>query len=186
MLHSLAIIWTPTKVRTMKAQYQEKFFWDENETQGTIKTIELPFSRISARAVILRKSDGAVLGVLHRPDGKFAPPGGGIKHGETPSLAVIRELEEEEIQLIDVAEGWENHIETSYYASYQELSIWFLLLVEDVRVGDSKEIVQAQWISQTEDIWYPGMRERIAIMIQKYLPSFSRITLDVKPNPFPG
>lgn len=169
----------------MKAEFIEKTFWGGEEVIGAFKIVELPFSRVSARSVILRRSDGAVLGILHRPDGKFAPPGGGIENGETPAQAIIRELEEEEIRLVDVVEGWENHIEASYYAGYQELSIWFLFLVEDVRVGDSKEIVQAKWVSQTEDIWYPGIRERIAIMIQKYRPTFSRITLDVKPNLFP-
>jgi len=157
----------------MKVQYQEKFFSDGHEIQGQFKTIELPFSRVGARAVILRISDKAILGVLHRPDGKFAPPGGAVEDNETSADAILRELAEEEINLIGSDNNWGSRIHLHYYEGYKVLSIWYLFLVEEVELGDSEEIIEAKWIHQGENVWYPWMREHISIMIKKYLPTCS-------------
>ena len=55
----------------MKAIYKEVWFLDGKEILGQEKTVHFPFGRTSARALIIRRRDGAVLGTLHHQGGKF-------------------------------------------------------------------------------------------------------------------
>jgi ADP-ribose pyrophosphatase YjhB (NUDIX family) len=140
---------------------------------------KLPFDKVTARAVILRRDDGCLLGVLHKPDGRFAPPGGHLKEGETPEEAVLRELEEEAIRLVDSDTHWQKRLAVDYYPEYQTLNMWFIFLVEDVQVGESKEIIDARWLDQTQDVWYPQMREKIFLAIKTYVPDMLKMDVSV-------
>ena len=52
-----------------------------------------------ARAIIIRRKDGALLGALHRPDGRYALLGGAIEEGETPEELLQRLLNDRTLQL---------------------------------------------------------------------------------------
>ena len=78
-------------------------------------TVQLLFDHITARAVIVRRRDGALLGVLHRHDGSYAPPGGHMDQGESPDVTLMRELDEERVRLIDVDEKWRDNLVVDYF-----------------------------------------------------------------------
>ena len=120
----------------MRVEYQDTLIVNGVEIKGDHKTISLPFTHISVRAIILRISDGAILGALHRPDGKYALPGGAIDDGETAEDALIRELDEEKIHLISSDENWRERIGVDYYEGYNELCLWYLFLVGGVEIGE--------------------------------------------------
>jgi hypothetical protein len=66
----------------MKAEFFEKFFTEGGMMLSeTPKTVELPFSRVSARAIVVRRGDGAILGTLHRQNGRYALPGRSLPCG---------------------------------------------------------------------------------------------------------
>ncbi|GAB4578839.1 MAG: hypothetical protein Fur0022_15760 [Anaerolineales bacterium] len=134
------------------------------------KTVTLPFHRVSARALILRRSDGAILGVRHGPTRRMALPGGGVDDGESPAQALRRELSEEGFTLIGADDAWEERFGVDYYAGYKELNFWFLIPVEDATLTPTPEIYAWQWVPQAENPWYPGMGALILLLIQKYLP----------------
>jgi len=73
----------------MKAEYQDIFVIKGKGIAGDYKSITLPFTHVSSRAIILRKEDGAILGALHRPDGSYALPGGAIDDGESAEDGVM-------------------------------------------------------------------------------------------------
>ena len=155
----------------MKAEYTEVFF----ETDGTIiegaqKTVEIPFRRVSARAIIVRKGDGAIIGTVHHQGAKCALPGGNVDDGEHTDTTIIRELEEENFTLIGSDDGWRERIEVSYFHGYQELAVWYLFIVEDADIQPSEENVESRWMQQHEDVWHPLVRERILLAIQNYAP----------------
>ena len=157
----------------MKANYIDTWFQDGVEITGSSKTVDLPFRRTCARALIVRKRDLSILGTLHRAEGKYALPGGAIEDGEKAAQAVARELEEEQIILIDPDPGWEDLIAVDYYAGYQELSIWFVIPVKDAKIGESEENLESKWVPQTEDPWYPFLRERIILTLSRIAPSLA-------------
>ena len=132
--------------------------------------MELPFRRASARALVVRSRDGALLGALHREGGRYALPGGAFEDGETSAEAILRELEEENIKLIDPDSEWESRIAVDYYGGYRELSIWHIIEVEEVIVGESEENVDCRWVQQDEDVWHPFMRERLLLILSRNLP----------------
>lgn len=144
-----------------------------------MESYKLPFKNVTARAIILRREDGCLLGVLHRPDGAIAPPGGHLISGESPMDAVLRELEEENIRLIDSDIHWPERTAVDYYAVTQTLNIWFVFLVEDVQVGESEEIMDARWLNQSQDVWYPQMREKILLAIKTYVPDMLKVEFSV-------
>ena len=115
----------------MKVEYQDTLIVNGAEIKGDHKTISLPFTHISVRAIILRISDGAILGALHRPDGKYALPGGAIDDGEKAEDALIRELDEEKIHLIGSDENldvkWIQQDEESWYPYNREKILLNLL-----------------------------------------------------------
>lgn len=139
----------------------------------------LPFKQITARAIILRREDGCLLGVLHRTDGHYAPPGGHMEPGESPEETVQRELEEENIRLIDSDIHWYDRIAVDYYPVTQTLNMWFIFLVEDVQVGESEETLDVRWLHQTQDVWYPQMREKIFLAIKTYVPDMLKMDVSV-------
>jgi hypothetical protein len=163
----------------MRAEYTEVWIHDGVETIGPKKVVRLPFGRVSARAIIVRKADGAILGTLHRQDGRYALPGGAVENGESTLEAVLRELDEENISLIDPDDAADEAMAVDFFGGYKELSVWHLFLVDDAQIGDSEENVISRWVSQDEDVWYPGMRERLLIEISKYLPDSARRSLKV-------
>ncbi|MBN2043488.1 MAG: NUDIX domain-containing protein [Anaerolineales bacterium] len=140
---------------------------------------KLPFKRVTVRAVILRREDGALLGMLHRVDGKYAPPGGGMNKGESAEEALIRELAEEQIEIVGRDPKWRERMAVDYYDRHEELNIWYIFLADDVHIGYSNEWIDARWLNQTQDVWYPGMRERIFLAIENYLPDMLKVEVSV-------
>ncbi len=155
----------------MEATYQEVWSTEDRLIYGETKTIYLPFRRVSARALIVRRSDSAILGVLHRTGGRLALPGGAIDDGEGPIQALARELEEEKITLIGDSGEWQARFEVDYYHGYGELSLWHIFDVEDVEIGECDENIQVRWVAQDEQVWYPGIRERILLILRRHLPA---------------
>lgn len=100
-------------------------------------------------------------------------PGGAIEDGESAAQAVARELEEEQIILIDPEPGWEELIAVDYFAGYKELSVWFIISVEDAEIGISEENIESKWIPQGEDIWYPFLLERIILTLSRLTPALA-------------
>ncbi|MFN2281162.1 MAG: NUDIX hydrolase [Anaerolineales bacterium] len=163
----------------MKAEYQDVWFKHGIEVGGSHKIVELPFRRITSRAIIVRKSDLALLGTLHRKGGKFALPGGNIEDGETAEEAIIRELDEERIQLIRPDPNWQETLAVDYYDGYKELCVWYIIPVKDVKLGESEENIESRWISQGEDAWYPYMRERIILNLCKLKPALAELSISI-------
>ncbi len=157
----------------MKTEYIDTWFRDGIEITGSSKVVDLPFCRTCARALIIRKRDLHILGTLHREGGMYALPGGAIEDGESAAQAVARELEEEQIILIDPEPGWEDRIAVDYYRGYKELSVWFIISVEDAEIGISEENIESKWIPQEEDIWYPFLLERIILTLSRLTPALA-------------
>jgi 8-oxo-dGTP pyrophosphatase MutT (NUDIX family) len=134
------------------------------------KTVSLPFSGLTVRAIILRRSDRAVLGALHRPGGKYALPGGSFKDGESEREALMRELDEEGIHLLGLDPAWPAYLGVDYYSGYNQLSLWYLLPVDGVSINQSNELLAIRWVKPDQDPWYPHMRTKILLYIQQYLP----------------
>jgi hypothetical protein len=144
-----------------------------------MKDIELPFDSATAHAMIVRRRDGAVLGVLRQLDQKFLTPGGEILPGETPIQALIRMLDEHHIQLIDPDVNWEERLAVDYYRPGNQLTIYYLVLVEDVRSGTSEELVDVRWLDQSQDVWFHQTREKILLAIQEYTPDMLNVEVGV-------
>jgi 8-oxo-dGTP pyrophosphatase MutT (NUDIX family) len=148
--------------------------------QGIFETpraykVKLPFNHITARAVIVRRRDGALLGVLHRMDGRYAPPGGHMEDGESPDQSLLRELDEERIRLIGNDDRWRERVTVDYFDRTRSLNIWYLFLVEDAQIGYNEESVETRWLDPSQDVWYPNMREKILFAVQQYTPEFARL-----------
>ena len=154
----------------MKADFNEISYHGKVPRDHGPRTVILPFARVSARALIVRRSDGAVFGVRHRPGLGMALPGGGLDDGETPAEAAARELEEEHITLVNPDDGWQDRFGVDYFDGYRELNFWFVIAVDDVRTEPSHEIIEEAWVSQHQDPWYPLLRPLILLLIEKYYP----------------
>ena len=162
----------------MKATFNEIVHYNGQTHDLGSKTVTLPFHRVSARAIILRRSDGAILGVRHQPfdsaqdkPGRgIALPGGGVDDGESPAQALRRELSEEGSTLIGADDAWQERFGVDYYTGYKELNFWFLITVEDASMTSNPEIHEWQWVAQDENPWYPGMGALILLLVKKYLP----------------
>ena len=161
----------------MKAEYTDVWFANGKEIFGERKEVELPFKRISARAIIVRRKDGAILGTLHQQGGQYALPGGALEDGESTLGTLQRELSEEKIGL--VKPDWNVNVAVDFYDGYGELSVWHLVLVEDATIGDSEENIESRWIGQDEDVWYPHMRENLILAITRYLPDYAKASTAV-------
>lgn len=164
----------------MRAEYTDVSFFDNQEQQGDHKIIELPFRRSSSRALIVRRKDGAILGTLHHLGGRYALPGGAIDDGESSAQAVLRELEEENIQLIGNSEAWLNRFTIDYYDGYHELSIWHIFDVEDAIIGECEETIESRWVQQTEGVWHPFMREKITLSLNQHLSEYANLSLRIE------
>lgn len=159
----------------MKAEYTEAFFaQDGTIIEGAQKTVDLPFSRVSARAIIVRKRDGAIIGTIHHQGATCALPGGNVDDGESVEDAVMRELDEENFTLVGSDEGWRERIAVDYFHGYRELAVWYLFIVEDADIQPSEENVESRWVGQHEDVWHPFMRERILLAIQRLAPDLNK------------
>ena len=161
----------------MKTIYTDVRFKDGIEVAGPKKTVELPFKRISARAIILRKRDRAILGTLHRKGGMFALPGGSLENNESCDQAAARELAEEKISLIQPDPDWRQNIAVDYFPGYQEFNLWYLIPVQDAEIGSTDENIETKWFSQEDDVWYPGMREKIILAIMRLKPELAKISV---------
>jgi len=162
----------------MKAEYQDIFVLKGKGIAGDYKSITLPFTHVSSRAIILRKKDGAILGALHHPDGNYALPGGAIDDGESAEDALQRELEEEGIRLIGSDEEWRERLGVDYYVGYNELCLWYVFIVDDVETQENKEILNIKWIQQNDDLWYPYVREKILLNLLQHVPDLVNINPD--------
>jgi 8-oxo-dGTP pyrophosphatase MutT (NUDIX family) len=162
----------------MKAEYIDVWYTDGAEIVGSPKTVALPFKRICARALIIRRKDGAILGTLHREGGQYALPGGSIEDGESTLQAAQRELEEENIALENPA--WDTKVVVDYFDGYKELSVWHLVVVDDARIGESEENIDSRWFSQDEAVWYPFMHENLILTINRYFPDLAHTTTLVR------
>jgi ADP-ribose pyrophosphatase YjhB (NUDIX family) len=161
----------------MNVEFTEHFILDGQVVRGAPKSILLPFTRVSARAIVVRQEDGAVLGALHHNHGKFALPGGTIDHGEDVYTAVMRELDEENIRLVGSDGNWRERMFVDYYHGYKELSVWFVFIVEDAEIGPCHELVETRWIEQEEEIWYPSLRGKILFNIKSVRPDLLKVGL---------
>jgi 8-oxo-dGTP pyrophosphatase MutT (NUDIX family) len=161
----------------MKAEYLDVWYVNGEEISGEQKEVELPFKRISARAIIVRRKDDQILGTLHREGGQYALPGGALEDGESTIRAVQRELTEEGIELIKP--DWNANVAVDFYAGYGELSVWHLVLVKDAVIGASEENIESRWIDQNEDVWYPHMREDLIQALNRYLPDHAKAHVTV-------
>lgn len=162
----------------MKAQYTDVWFDQGGEVPGSAKTVMLPFRKVSARAVILRRKDGFVIGTLHRNDGNYALPGVAVEDGESTEQAVRRELVEENIILL--SPEWDLRVVVDYFDGYGELSVWHLVIVDEADIGYSEENVESRWVSQEENVWYPSMRERIFLGLYRYHPELCHAKIEVR------
>ena len=144
-----------------------------------MKKIKVPFEIVTARAIVVRRSDGALLGTLHRHGGKYALPGGSVETGETPDQALMRELEEENIRLIGPDGKWKERLAVDYFHGDKSLNFWYLCMVDDVQLGENEEVIETRWFDQTQDVWYPGMREKICLAIRQNLPDLLRVNVSV-------
>ncbi len=140
---------------------------------------KFPFEFITARAIVVRRRDGALLGALHRIDGKYALIGGLVEENESPEQALLRELEEEKVRLIGSDQAWEGRLATDYYHGDGSLNLWYLFVVDDVQLGQNEEVVDTRWFNQTQDVWYPGMREKICLTINDYVPDLLFVHVSV-------
>ena len=154
----------------MKIIYTDTMIINGERIKGEQKSNYLPFSHVSSRAIIIRRSDGAFLGALHRADGNYALPGGALDDGERAEEALIRELEEEGIELIGSDGRWEERLGVDYFSGYNELCLWYLFLVDRVELSEDDELLDIRWISQNENPWYPGTHEKILLSLRQYLP----------------
>jgi 8-oxo-dGTP pyrophosphatase MutT (NUDIX family) len=161
----------------MKARYTDVWFDNDREIPGSEKSVNLPFRKISARALIIRRKDGFIIGTLHRKKGKYALPGGAVEDGESTKQAVARELEEENFILISPV--WETRVVVDYFDGYGELSVWHIIIVDDVEIGFSEENIKSRWVGQEEDVWYPFMHERILLTLNNYLPELCKAKIEV-------
>jgi 8-oxo-dGTP pyrophosphatase MutT (NUDIX family) len=161
----------------MKAQYTDVWFDQGREIPGSVKSVNLPFRRISARAIIIRRKDGFIIGTLHRKNGKYALPGGAVEDGESTEQAVRRELAEENFNLI--SPEWETRVVVDYFDGYCELSVWHIIIVDNVEIGFSEENVESRWVAQEEDVWYPYMQERILLALNHFLPKLCNAKIKV-------
>jgi 8-oxo-dGTP pyrophosphatase MutT (NUDIX family) len=157
----------------MKSEFTEVWYENGVEITGGHKMIHLPFKHASARALIVRREDGAILGTLHREGGHFALPGGAIEDGESSAIAVMRELTEENIRLIEPGVSWENRVGVDFFEGYHELSVWHIFDVKDASIGVSEENIVSRWVRQEEEIWYPFMHQKIILLINQFLPNLA-------------
>jgi hypothetical protein len=164
----------------MKAEYVPIFRSAGVEIKGPAKVVTLPFSRTSARAIIVRRSDGEIVGALHSPGGRFALPGGDLDDGESPIQAVLRELDEENIHLRGSDERWQNRMQVSYFDGYRELAFWFLFVVDDANLGQCEETIEVRWIAQGEDPWHPLMQKKILLVLERYVPELLKVGLEIR------
>lgn len=164
----------------MKSEYTE--VWTKNgiEVRTEEKNIVLPFKKTSARALILRKRDGAIVGTLHNLNGMYALPGGAFENGETSEEAVLRELKEENIVLINMDPSWKSDIAVDYFGGYSELSVWHLFVVDDAEFSECVENIETRWVTQNEDVWHPLLKEKIIITISRLQPNLLRKTLTIE------
>ena len=161
----------------MQVEYTDVIFENGKEIHGKHKKVKLPFRRTSARAIIIRRKDLAILGTLHRHGGNYALPGGSIDNGESSEEAILRELDEENIILTGSDGAWRQRISVDYYTGYHELTIWYVFVVDDVTVGPCYENIETRWINQDEDVWYPYMREKILLSLMEVTPYFSKLKI---------
>jgi 8-oxo-dGTP pyrophosphatase MutT (NUDIX family) len=155
----------------MKAEYSDSQIVEGKKVIPQPKIIDLPFQRISARALIVRRGDGHILGTLHRENGMFALPGGNVEDGESTGQALKRELDEENFVLH--AAKWDPRVTVDYFNGYKELNVWHLITVDDVDIGTSEENIESRWFDQDEDVWYPFMQENLILTINRYIPELS-------------
>ena len=166
----------------MKAEFVEKFIAENGDVINAVnKSVELPFSRVSARAIVVRQSDGAILGTLHRQGGRYALPGGAVDDGESAETAITRELEEENITLMGDDGQWPERVSVSYFGGYKELAVWYLFVVAHAEIEPCEENIETRWIAQSEDVWYPFMREKILLMLNDKLPELAQLTVALFP-----
>ncbi len=169
----------------MKATYRNVFFVDGEEIDGEKIEVVLPFGKATARALVVRRRDGAILGSLHRIGGRYALPGGHMASGESSADAIERELVEEAITLIEPDAGWRTRVAVDYFSGYQELSIWHIVVVADAEIGECEELIETRWVLQEEEVWYPHMRELILLTLQRHVPELAHVNVGVLGQPRP-
>jgi hypothetical protein len=89
----------------------------------------------------------------------------------------MRELNEENIRLVGSDGNWRERMFVDYYNGYKELSVWFLFIVENAEIEPCHELVEARWIEQGEDVWYPSLREKILFNIKSVKPDLVKVRL---------
>ena len=59
------------------------------------------------------------------------------------------------------------------------MNIWYVFLADDVILRESEEYLDARWLDQTQDVWYPLMREKILLTIKQYIPDMLNVDVSV-------
>ena len=66
----------------------------------------------------------------------------------------------------------ENRFSVDYYDGDDSLNYLYLFIVDDTHLGVNEQVVDTRWFSQTQVLWYPGMREKLCLAIKKFAPDF--------------
>jgi 8-oxo-dGTP pyrophosphatase MutT (NUDIX family) len=167
----------------VKASFTEVTYFGGQRVEHGRKVLALPFERVTARGLIVRRRDGALLAARHMAQGRFALPGGGVNDGESPDKALLRELAEEDITLIGLADGWQDMLGVYYFDGYKELAMWYLMSVEDATWLPNPEVHEIRWLEQAEGGWYPHQHPLILHLIHRYLPEYAFVDLNMIPRP---
>jgi ADP-ribose pyrophosphatase YjhB (NUDIX family) len=130
-----------------KSLFRTYVFADRIARRLVLPALRIYLRRTTRSYVLLRRGDEFLLLMNWLGDGKWALPGGGLKGGETPKQAVIRELEEE--LAIELKPKDLNFITKGRWATDRLGHYYYIYLAtmsSDKFKIDGKEIVLAKWL----------------------------------------
>lgn len=161
----------------MKANYSGNPEINQGGELKQERSIELPFESVVVRAILIRRNDGAFLGVLYDQKDKYALPGGLIEDKESADNAILRILEESRIILVGSDKKWRDRLSVDYFHGFRSLSLWYIFMVDDVQLGTTSLAKELRWLDQSQDVWYPNMREKICLAVQENAPDLLQLNL---------
>lgn len=164
----------------MKASYSGNPEINQDGDLVQDRSIELPFESVAVRAVIIRRKDGAFLGVLYEEKENYVLPGELIANHESSDNGIIRILEETNIILINSDKKWRDRLTVDYFHGFRSLSLWYVFMVDDVQLGESENTSEIRWLDQSQDVWYPNMREKICLAVKENVPDLLQINLHLE------
>jgi 8-oxo-dGTP pyrophosphatase MutT (NUDIX family) len=139
-----------------------------------VKKIQLwlGLNTLGARALVFNR-DGQVLLVKHTYEPHWYLPGGGVKKGESPKAAVIRELKEETGLIVA---PYEPVLFGIYYHTYLDVNdypVIYIVKNYTCMPARSGEIEQMKWFHYDElpEMVSPGTKRRLIEYFTKVPPS---------------